>query len=371
MTLSFDSPFTLCSYCRPFSFARLSFFPYRLVTNSPRTHPQVALINTNLRNKSLVHSIQVSGTKTVLFGPEFTSALSDVKDSLAPMGLRYLPQSELESALASTVATRLPKSARKGLTIHSTYSLTYTSGTTGLPKAAELVHFKQLGSGIYMSKMYNVTEHDRLYVCLPLYHSAAGAMSTSLAVSTGATMILKRKFSASSFVSDIRQHKVTLFQYIGELCRYLLSTPETPLDGKNSLRIAFGNGLRADIWEKFQKRFNIPFVGELYAGTEHNVSIVGFLVDQSGVGRGSFGRTGAILQRALNARIAKFDVEKEELIRDKNGFCSLVADNEVGELLGRVNDIFRFYGYHNNEKVNWKEKRKKKLSTIVFHHVFA
>jgi len=80
--------------------------------------------------------------------------------------------------------------------------------------------------------------------------------------------VLRKKFSASNFWKEVSYYNCTVVQYIGELCRYLLATPPSPFDKRHNCRLAVGNGLRPDIWEKFQTRFNLPEVGEFYGATE-------------------------------------------------------------------------------------------------------
>ncbi len=128
-----------------------------------------------------------------------------------------------------------------------------------------------------------------------MYHSAGGMIGIGIMFSAGSTVVLKRKFSAKSFIPDIREYNCTGFQYIGELCRYLLSVPPTPFDSKHKIRVAVGNGLRPDIWESFQTRFNIPIIGEFYAATEGNASLFN-VVPITGEGRGAIGHMGYLMR---------------------------------------------------------------------------
>src|SRR5690242_15902637 len=110
---------------------------------------------------------------------------------------------------------------------------------------------------------------------MPLYHSTALLMGLSNALSVGATFAIGRKFSTSRFWEDVRRHKANIIQYVGETCRYLLSAPSTidpdtgeSLDRKHAVRIAFGNGLRPDVWNRFKERFGIETIAEFYGATE-------------------------------------------------------------------------------------------------------
>jgi len=206
-------------------------------------------------------------------------------------------------------------------------------------------------------------DDDRLYLVLPLYHSAGGMIGVGLMFSHGITLVLRRKFSTSNFLPDIKKYRCTTFQYIGELCRYLMTIPPSAQDTDHNLRLAFGNGLRPDIWEAFQKRFNIPYVGEFYSATEGNVTVFNF-VGPDGEGRGAVGRVGPLMKAFVSATTVKFDVVKEEPIRGKNGFCIRCPHNEIGELIGAIDmsdPTKAFEGYYGN-----KAGTEKKILRNVF-----
>jgi acyl-CoA synthetase (AMP-forming)/AMP-acid ligase II len=126
-----------------------------------------------------------------------------------------------------------------------------------------IAHAK-ITTGVGLTTVINAdTEKDVVYTCLPLYHSAGGLIGCGF-IFNGMTMVLRKKFSAQKFFEDCTNHKVTIFQYIGELCRYLLTTPPSKFDRAHKIRIAIGNGLRPEIWNQFQQRFNIPEIFEFY-----------------------------------------------------------------------------------------------------------
>lgn len=108
---------------------------------------------------------------------------------------------------------------------------------------------------------------DRWYLTLPLYHSAASMLAIGAMICTGCTIVLRRKFSASAFWKDCAETNATAVQYIGELCRYLLAQPPGPYDRAHRVRLAFGNGLRPDIWRTFMTRFNVARIYEFYGAT--------------------------------------------------------------------------------------------------------
>lgn len=173
---------------------------------------------------------------------------------------------------------------------------------------------------MFWGRFYKFSEKDRIYVSLPLYHSAGAVLGMCVAWSWGATVILARKFSATHFWEDCRRNNVTVIQYIGEICRYLLNAPEHPLDKAHSIRLAHGNGMRPDVWNRFRDRFGIPLIGEWYASTEGTGALSNYNTGVAGSGAiGHRGALASLLDKGL--KIAKFDVQTEELIRGKNGYC--------------------------------------------------
>jgi fatty-acyl-CoA synthase len=152
-----------------------------------------------------------------------------------------------------------------------------------------------------------------------------------MAFFTGGALIIKRKFSVHDFWSDVHHYKATMFEYIGELCRYLLNAPPSPLDKGHSVRAITGNGLRPEIWRQFQDRFAIPRIVEFYGATEGNVSMLNY----DGT-IGAVGRVPNYLQWLLPSRVVRFDVEKEMPVRGPDGLCIECASDEAGETLGGI-----------------------------------
>lgn len=325
-----------------------------------------ALINTNLTGGPLVHSLSISGADHLILGSELAENLSTAIDQLdRPMtvwatGGKVQGTEDLDEILANRSPEALPADFRDGVTIDSTGLYIYTSGTTGNPKAAKLPHariFTMMGG---FSAAVNATEKDRMYIVLPLYHSAGGVCATGIVMLAGGTMIIKRKFSAREFWEDVHKYKATLFQYIGELCRYMLNSEPHPLEKKHKLRTVVGNGLRPEIWPEFQRRFKIPKVLEFYGATEGNIALLNY----DGT-PGSIGRIPSWAKSRFNVEIVRFDVENEVPIRGEDGFCQLCEPGEVGEALGKISNdpntpTGRFDGYAK------KEETEKKILRDVF-----
>jgi acyl-CoA synthetase (AMP-forming)/AMP-acid ligase II len=211
----------------------------------------------------------------------------------------------------------------------------YTSGTTGLPKAAIISNQRWLEAGLVLGRLVGeMTHEDVLYLTLPLYHSTGFLAAWGAVLMSGATLALRRKFSATHFWEDVLAFDATLFIYIGELCRYLLSQPPTPSERQHHLRLCMGNGLRADIWRRFQSRFRIPLIREYYGATEGNLGLVNLE-----------GRPGMIGRLLPGAAIVQCDPLTGEIIRNRAGRCESIAVGERGLLLGRINLLTSFDGY--------------------------
>jgi fatty-acyl-CoA synthase len=311
-----------------------------------------ALINHNLTGATLAHCLNVSGASNIVVDAELADAVEEVRGQLTRNAMLWVlgmaPGEEtsdrrgLDTAIKGASGVRPDKSARSNLTPRDTALYIFTSGTTGMPKAAKIAHARVM---LYMRAFAGATaatEKDRIYCVLPLYHATGGLCAVGAAFLNGGTLVLRRRFSATQFWTDVSEQGCTMFVYIGELCRYLVNCPEHELERSHKLRLAFGNGLRPDVWRTLQQRFNIPQVLEFYGSTEGNVSAFNF------DGRaGSIGRVPRYLRRKFNLRLIRYDLEAEELMRNANGQYIECRPGEVGELIGRIADTPReaFTGY--------------------------
>ena len=150
----------------------------------------------------------------------------------------------------------------------------YTSGTTGLPKAVVVSFFKLAGGPLLFKSWLRLKPSDRLYTCLPLYHSTSLILGAAVVIVSGASLALGRKFSRESTWDEVRQSQSTCFQYVGELCRYLLSSTPSPEEKNHKVRLAFGNGLRPDVWNRFRDRFGVGVIAEFYGATGSSSLVV-------------------------------------------------------------------------------------------------
>ena len=316
-----------------------------------RVGAATALINTNLTGAALTHSIAIVKAKIAIVGSEHlrafqvaSAALPETPD-LWVHGAAEGAHQRFDTALDALPGGPLPAEARPALTIEDRCVFIYTSGTTGLPKAANINHYRIMAMARGFSALMNTGPDDRMYDCLPMYHSNGGTLATLGTLIEGGSVVIRERFSARDFWPDIIRHQCTLFFYIGELCRYLLNAPPGPQDRAHKIRLICGNGLRPDVWTPFVSRFGIPQVREFYAATEGNVVL--FNLDSR---PGSVGRIPKWAEKRFVVKIVRFDVERGEPIRGPDGFCQPCAPDEVGEILGQIiNDpakpANRFEGY--------------------------
>jgi len=317
-----------------------------------------ALINTHLTGPALSHSINIARAKHLILGEEmldnYATAIPGVETvpKLWATGGPHEGCEDLDAALIAQSGAMLGHMSRDDIHCRDKALYIYTSGTTGLPKAANISHMRLLHIMMSFQGAVNGKADDRMYDVLPLYHSAGGLCALGPPLLGGGSLVVRSKFSATEFWDDCYRYKPTLFQYIGELCRYLLNTPPHPHERDHALRIAIGNGLRPEIWPKFQMRFHIPHIMEFYGATEGNVGMINY------DGKvGAIGRVPWYMRKIQKIRLVRYDIDKGMPIRGSDGFCSETADGEVGEAVGKIdpNDPrFRFDGYTKSEDTEKK-----------------
>ncbi len=319
-----------------------------------------ALVNTKLVGPSLSHCIDVADADHVVIGHDLAATFEDVLSHLkrVPKVWRHGGSSgraDIEAALDRLDGGPLMAAERREVTINDRALLIYTSGTTGLPKAASVSHRRILNWGGWFAGLMNAVPEDRLFDCLPLFHSVGGVVAPCSMLTAGASVALTDKFSAGSFWRDIVRFDCTLFQYIGELW-YLLKAPVSEFESRHRLRLACGNGLRGDIWEAFQARFSIPQILEFYAATEGNFSL--YNVEGK---PGAIGRIPPLLAHRFPAAIVRVDAELGAPVRKEDGLCISCARGEVGEAIGRIGTADdgggRFEGYTNAAETEKKVLR--------------
>lgn len=318
-----------------------------------------AFINYNLTDKALAHCIRISTASRCILDPEVESKVTQaVRDEVS--GVHFIIFTpDLQAQAMSIQAVREPNSVRSGVEPSTLAMLIYTSGTTGLPKPAIVSWSKVIVSAAHVSDWSRMKPDDIYYTCMPLYHSSAAILGACVVLMAGMTLHLGHKFSTKTFWPEVRASKATVIQYVGETCRYLLTAPPQHcpegknLDRENHVRMAFGNGLRPDVWNRFKERFGIEAIAEFYGATEGTNATWNYT--RNDFAAGAIGRNGLVAETILGCRVhavVKLDWATELPYRDpKTGLCQRVPKGLPGEMLYALDatDISKkFQGYFNN-----------------------
>jgi fatty-acyl-CoA synthase len=290
-----------------------------------------ALLNTNLTGASLAHCIGAVGARHLIVADDLTPALAaalPLLPSAPEVWVHGVSQHFrcIEPAVKKLSGATLKNFELRMVTLADRALCIYTSGTTGLPKAANVSHHRIMAWSHWFAGMMDTQPDDRLYNCLPFYHAIGGVAASGAMLLGGGSLFIREKFSVRSFWQEICEQQCTIFQYIGELCRYLLNGPVSPYEHSHRLRLCCGNGLGRDIWQKLKERFQIPHILEFYAATEANFSLYNLEEEP-----GAIGRIPAFLAHRFPIKLIKLDAEALEPIRNEAGLCIPAAAGEPGE----------------------------------------
>ncbi|SFM38897.1 long-chain-acyl-CoA synthetase [Marinobacter zhejiangensis] len=313
-----------------------------------------AMLNTSQKGRVLEHSINLIKPKLVVVGEELSDTFDQVRDQLEISGdepFLFLADCNTLSGFGDApdgyINLAANVSAYQGMnpqvpnppTMGDTAVYLFTSGTTGLPKAAPGSHRKFVKAyGGFGLMSLSMQPEDVLYCTLPLYHGTALLVCWGSVIAGGSAIALRRKFSASAFWDDVRRYKATTFGYVGELCRYLLNQPATPQDRSHGLVKMIGNGLRPSIWKPFKDRFGINTVAELYASSEGNIGFSNFFNMDNTVGFST-----------APYKLVRFHEGTRDPIRNSKGFMEEVKQGEPGLLIGEITKKWSFEGYTQKE----------------------
>ncbi len=308
-----------------------------------------ALINTQLTGTGLAHCVATACADHIIVDAPLAEAWRSARSHVGAEVSAWLSGDvaddfgRLDEVLSEGSSGRPDRRLRAESRAEDLVLLIYTSGTTGLPKAARITHLRMLLTMHSFAAASGSTARDVIYAPLPLYHTVGGVCAPGIALTVGGAIALRRQFSASAFWSDCVRFEATLFQYIGELCRYLLNASPQPDERRHRLRLAVGNGLRPDVWDRFQQRFAIPRILEFYGATESNLTLFNF-----DGGPHAIGRAPPYMKSAVNVSLIRFDPVAERPVREASGRCTPCVDEEIGEAIARIDPAraqMRFEGY--------------------------
>ena len=301
-----------------------------------------ALLNPHNSGDLLIHALTQTGAKVIIYDRETAPQVASIPDHDVARwemngpggatGPALANSQSLDAALARMSETAPDRAIRQDVTLGSVALYVFTSGTTGRPKAALQSHYKFLIMGETTGALLELGPGDVYYNVLPLYHGAGGETLISASITFNVPFVLRRKFSTREFWNDVRRHKVTTMQYIGEVCRYLTNAPEVPGESDHTLRKMSGAGMRPDVMEEFQRRFGPIRIHETYGGTELNCGIMNIDRKPGAVGRIPFP------QKHLG-RLVRYDVDAGDYIRDDKGFLIECQPGEVGEFIAIIPHI--------------------------------
>ncbi|CAA94602.3 long-chain-fatty-acid--CoA ligase [Caenorhabditis elegans] len=321
-----------------------------------------AWINSNLKREQLVHCITASKTKAIITSVTLQNIMLDAIDQklFDVEGIEVYSVGEpkknsgfknLKKKLDAQITTE-PKTLDI-VDFKSILCFIYTSGTTGMPKAAVMKHFRYYSIAVGAAKSFGIRPSDRMYVSMPIYHTAAGILGVGQALLGGSSCVIRKKFSASNFWRDCVKYDCTVSQYIGEICRYLLAQPVVEEESRHRMRLLVGNGLRAEIWQPFVDRFRVR-IGELYGSTEGTSSLVNI---DGHVGACGFLPISPLTKKMHPVRLIKVDDVTGEAIRTSDGLCIACNPGESGAMVSTIrknNPLLQFEGYLNKKETNKK-----------------
>ena len=304
------------------------------------------LINTSLTGDPLVHCITSSDSIKCIFGAERSAPLEDVLDKINVVKqedflwvedtANYALQDwaiDLKAQIDFTDDQDLDET--NSVKAKDVACYIFTSGTTGVPKAAICPNQKLMAASINIKMAgYRINETDCMHNSLPLYHSTGLMLGLCAVIQAGASTFIKRKFSASSFWEEVQEYNTTALVYIGELCRYLANHEPSPAELDNPLKVMVGNGLRPDVWDTFKDRFGVNRIVEIYGASEGNALFMNLLNKNKTIGM-------------TNADVAliEYDVAEDIILKGDDGFCKKIINHDPGLLIVRIGPNAVFNGY--------------------------
>ena len=307
-------------------------------------------INPTRRGAELARDIAHSDCALVLTESSHRELFAAATSASLPPVFR-VDEPSWDAALAPFEATVVPPAP---VSPSDTFMLIFTSGTTGAPKAVRMGHGRLAAYGAKLAEMFALTPDDVCYSVMPLFHSNAAVAGFANVLASGASVVLRRRFSATNFLPDVRRYGVTFFNYVGKPLSYILATPEKPDDADNPLRVAFGNEAAPLDIERFAQRFGC-IVADGYGSTEGGLNM-GRTPDTP---RGSLGLPVA----PIRALILDPDTgnECETAVFDVTGRL-VNAEAAIGEIVNPDGGA-GFEGYYKNPEADAERLRDGKYWT--------
>ena len=319
------------------------------------------LINTSLTGDPLIHCINSSNSVKCIVGAERAQPLQEVLEDINISNKEdflwvedtneyTLPEWAINLKANLNFDDNENLDQTNQVTAKDVACYIFTSGTTGVPKAAILPNAKLVAAATNITMAgYRINHEDCMYNCLPLYHSTGLMLGLCAAINVGAASFIKRKFSASSFWQEANKFNTTAFVYIGELCRYLINKDPSEAELNNPIVSMVGNGLRPDVWDTFKERFDIDRIIEIYGASEGNALFMNL-----------FNKNKTIGMTSAEVALLEYDVAEDEILKNDEGFCKKITNHDPGLLIVEIGPNAVFNGYTD------KEASEKKILRDVF-----
>jgi fatty-acyl-CoA synthase len=291
-------------------------------------------LNPTRRGPELARDAAHTDCQLIVTEARHHGMLEDFDDALPPERILDIDTPTWRNELAVVAGGPVPK---VDLVPEDLFMLIFTSGTSGNPKAVRCTHAKITTPGTAVVGHLRLTQDDRAYLSMPLFHSACVMAGWSPTICSGASMAMRRKFSASSFLDDVRRYGCTWFNYIGKPLAYVLATPERPDDLNNPLRVAMGNeSTHADV-VRFSERFGLH-VFDGYGATESGLNILR-TPETPPNAMGPLPDGVAVLHQETGApaAVARFD-EDGRLLNGPEAIGEMVNTQGAGAFLGYYGD---------------------------------
>ena len=308
-------------------------------------------INPTRRGAELARDLQHTDCALLVTESSHLDLLEGAGDALPRDAIFVADQPAWAAALAPYAGAPLPDVE---IAPSDVFMLIFTSGTTGAPKAVRMSHGKLTGWGSNLAGRFPLTPDDVCYSAMPLFHSNAAVAGYTAPIAAGATTVLRRRFSASGFLPDVRKYGVTFFNYVGKPLTYILETPALPDDADSTVRIGFGNEAAPLDIDRFAQRFGC-YVVDGYGSTEGGIN----MSKTDDTPPGSLGMP----IPGFRAEIVDPDtsVECPRARFDEHGRL-LNAEEAIGEIVN-PDGAGSFEGYYNNPEANAERMRDGKYWT--------
>lgn len=328
-----------------------------------------AFLNYNLTSSPLVHCIKVVNANLILVDDEcqetFNQTIDLIKSELPEVNINIVGETDMMTRVMDPINDEYRETNKirdKGVRYWDPAVLVYTSGTTGLPKSAVNSWRKCFSASHLFPHAIRIKEDSNVYTAMPIYHGTASILGVLPVFIVGGTISVGHKFSLTTYWTQVKLCGCNTIQYVGEVCRYLVDSA-TQINEKESfgkIRLAYGNGLRPDIWLKMKERFGIKAIGEFYASSESPFATTCY--EDDGIGVGAIRNNGFLADKFLSLQytLAKTDPNDDNSIyRNAKGLCEKPKPNENGEMIMKIlnpkNIKATFPGYMNNDQATYSK----------------